>query len=140
MIALDVRVAGIRAEAQGVKAFTLRSATDEPLPAFSPGAHIEVRGRPSAGKDAWRAYSIASDASDTRAYEIGVLRIGEGGVSAWLHDQVRVDDLLTIAPPRNDFPLAHPAASQGNSAGCNPRCTWRGSAPFRPPTRPSRSS
>jgi ferredoxin-NADP reductase len=65
----------VRTEAEGVKAFTLERVTAEPLPAFAPGAHIEVRGRISTGEEAWRAYSITSDPSETHAYEIGVLRI-----------------------------------------------------------------
>lgn len=117
MTALHVRVAGARTEAEGVKALTLESMTAEPLPAFAPGAHIEVRGRISTGEEAWRAYSITSDPSKTRAYEIGVLRVGERGVSAWLHDHVQVGDVLTITPPRNDFALADDAAEHVLLAG-----------------------
>jgi vanillate O-demethylase ferredoxin subunit len=118
MTALAVQVAAVRTEAEGVKAFTLESLTGEPLPAFAPGAHIEVRGRISGGEEeAWRAYSLTSDPSETHAYEIGVLRVGNRGVSAWLHDYVRVGDVLTIAPPRNDFPLANDAAEHVLLAG-----------------------
>lgn len=106
MSALDVRVAAVRPEADGVKAFVFESVTGAPLPATAPGAHLEVRGTLPAATPAWRAYSIASDPAAADAYEIGVLRAGEGGVSAWLHDTVRVGDVLTIAPPRNGFPLA----------------------------------
>jgi len=117
MTALDVRVAAVRTETEDVKAFTLESVTAEPLPAFAPGAHIEVCGRISTGEEAWRAYSITSDPSETHAYEIGVLRIGDLGVSAWLHDHVQIGDVLTIAPPRNDFPLADEAAEHVLLAG-----------------------
>lgn len=117
MTALEVRVARIVREAHGVKAFSLEPATAEPLPAFEPGAHIEVRGRIATGEAAWRAYSIVSDPSQTHAYEIGVLRVGDRGVSAWLHDHVQVGDVLTIAPPRNDFPLATDAAEHRLVAG-----------------------
>jgi vanillate O-demethylase ferredoxin subunit len=107
--ALGVRVAAVRTEAEAVKAFVLESSAGEPLPAFAAGAHIEIRGRLATGEEAWRAYSIASDPSCTHAYEIGVLRVGDRGVSAWLHEHVQVGDVLTIAPPRNDFPLADQA-------------------------------
>lgn len=117
MTALDVRVAAVQTEAQSVKAFMLESMTAGPLPAFAPGAHIEVRGRISTGEEAWRAYSITSDPSQAHAYEIGVLRVGDGGVSAWLHDHVQAGDVLTIAPPRNDFPLADDAAEHVLLAG-----------------------
>jgi vanillate O-demethylase ferredoxin subunit len=117
MIALHVRVAGVQTEAEGVKAFTLASMTAAPLPAFAPGAHVQVRGRMSTGEEAWRAYSITSDPSQTHAYEIGVLRVGERGVSAWLHDHVQVGDVLKIAPPRNDFPLADDATEHVLLAG-----------------------
>lgn len=117
MTALDARVAAVQSEAERVKAFRLESVTGEPLPAFAPGAHIEVCGRTSAGETAWRAYSIASDASQTGAYEIGVLRAGDGGVSAWLHDHVQAGDVLTIAPPRNHFRLAGEAGEHVLLAG-----------------------
>lgn len=117
MTVIDVRVAAVRTEAERVKAFTLESLTGEPLPAFAPGAHIEVCGRISAGEEAWRAYSLVSDPSETHAYEIGVLQVGDRSVSAWLHDHVQVGDVLTIAPPRNDFPLADDAAEHVLLAG-----------------------
>lgn len=107
--ALGVRVAAVRTEAEAVKAFVLESSAGEPLPAFAAGAHIEVRGWLATGEEAWRAYSIASDPSCTDAYEIGVLRVGDRGVSAWLHEHVEVGNVLTIATPRNDFPLADEA-------------------------------
>ncbi len=106
MTALKVRVSTVRREAEGVKAFRLESVGPEPLPAFAPGAHIEVHGRSVRAEGAWRAYSLVNGPFDGGAYEIGVLRAGEGGVSAWLHDDVRAGDTLEIAPPRNDFPLA----------------------------------
>lgn len=117
MSTLDVRVAAVRAEAQGVKAFVLESLTGAPLPPFAPGAHVEVRAPRARTGDAWRAYSIASDPADTQAYEIGVLRAGEVGVSAWLHDQVSAGDVVTVRAPRNDFPLAESAAEHVLLAG-----------------------
>ena len=117
MTALHVRVARLETQAEGVKAFGLESMTAGPLPAFAPGAHIEVRGRISTGEEAWRAYSITSDPRETHAYEIGVLRVGDGGISAWLHDRVQAGDVLTISPPRNDFPLADDAAEHVLLAG-----------------------
>ncbi len=117
MTTLEVRVAAAQAEAESVKAFRLESMTGEPLPAFAPGAHIEVRGRIASGEEAWRAYSITSDPAETHAYEIGVLRAGEHGVSAWLHQHLHAGDVLTISPPRNDFPLAGDAAEHVLLAG-----------------------
>lgn len=117
MSVLEARVAAVRAEAEGVKAFVLESPTGEPLPAFTAGAHVEMRGPLPGGMEGWRAYSIASDPADPRAYEIGVLRAGDGGVSAWLHDAVKIGDVLTIAPPRNGFPLTDDGAEHVLLAG-----------------------
>ena len=117
MSALAVRVAAIRPEAKDVKAFVLEGAGGERLPAFTPGAHVEVRGRLGDGTEAWRAYSIASDPADLQTCEIGVLRVGEGGVSAWLHDAVKAGDALAITLPRNDFPLAADGAEHVLLAG-----------------------
>ncbi|KAJ9430757.1 MULTISPECIES: PDR/VanB family oxidoreductase [Pantoea] len=79
---------------------TLASRSGQPLPAFTPGAHIDVL-IPDGGK---RQYSLCSTAADH--YEICV-RLDEcsTGGSRWLHQQLNVGDDLEISAPRNHFPL-----------------------------------
>lgn len=98
------RVQAVHDVAVDIKSFALQSANGEPLPAWDPGAHIEVR-VPSQGV---RHYSLCGRPSDTDRYVIAVLRespITARGGSEFLHTQVRVGDYLEIGAPRNHFPL-----------------------------------
>ncbi|WP_343711463.1 PDR/VanB family oxidoreductase [Kosakonia radicincitans] len=80
---------------------TLASASGHPLPAFTPGAHIDVT-IPDCGK---RQYSLCSVAGAGH-YQICVrLDQASGGGSRWLHHQVQTGASLTISAPRNHFPL-----------------------------------
>ena len=81
---------------------TLASRSGLPLPAFTPGAHIDVL-IPDGGK---RQYSLCSAPADH--YEICV-RLDEcsTGGSRWLHQQLTIGDELEISAPRNHFPLPH---------------------------------
>ena len=80
---------------------TLESASGQPLPAFTPGAHIDVH-LPAGGV---RQYSLCSPAS-AAGYEICVrLDPASTGGSRWLHQQLNVGDTLTLSAPRNHFPL-----------------------------------
>jgi ferredoxin-NADP reductase len=73
-----------------------------PLPAWTPGAHVNVH-LPS-GRI--RQYSLSGDPADG-TYRIAVRRIDDGGGgSVEVHDSVRVGDQLVITGPVNAFPLA----------------------------------
>ncbi|WP_312184021.1 PDR/VanB family oxidoreductase [Pantoea sp. CTOTU46764] len=79
---------------------TLASRNGQPLPAFTPGAHIDVL-IPDGGK---RQYSLCSAPADH--YEICVrLDLRSTGGSRWLHNELTVGDELQISAPRNHFPL-----------------------------------
>jgi len=103
---LLVRVDSIRREAEAVKAFVLAKTGVADLPAFTPGAHIDLQVRLPSGETAWRSYSLVNDPGEGGNYEIGVLRTRDGGGSAWIHDEVEVGDRLEIRAPTNQFPLA----------------------------------
>jgi vanillate O-demethylase ferredoxin subunit len=99
---LSVRVSEIRQEAIDIASFSLVSAGGGPLPAFEPGAHIDVH-LPSG---LVRQYSLINGPGETERYVIAVKRdAGSRGGSAYLHDALRVGDLITIGEPRNHFPL-----------------------------------
>lgn len=97
------RVADRREEAQGICSFDLVAADGEPaLPAFTPGAHIDVH-----VPGGWvRQYSLCNDSARRDFYRIGVLRADAGrGGSRAMQDQVRIGTVLRIGAPRNLFPL-----------------------------------
>ena len=97
-------VAAVEDVAEGCKAFTLERADGEPLPAWFPGAHIDVvlpSGR-------LRQYSLNGMRNDQRRWRIAVRRIAEedggGGGSLEMH-ALTVGDPLTVKGPRDAFPF-----------------------------------
>ena len=71
--------------ADGVLALTLRHPLGEELPAWEPGAHIDVL----LGPELERQYSLCGDPADRAVWRIGVLREPDGrGGSAYVHDGV----------------------------------------------------
>jgi ferredoxin-NADP reductase len=92
-----------RAEAaDGVVTLTLIPADDDPLPEWSPGAHIDLQ----LTDDLTRQYSLCGDPADRGTWRIGVLReiAGRGG-SAYVHDELAPGTTLAVSGPRNNFEL-----------------------------------
>lgn len=88
--------------ADGVARFELREVDGTDLPAWLPGAHIEV----GLGGGLTRQYSLCGDPRDRSTWRIAVLREpgGRGGSLA-LHDGVVPGDTLVASEPRNHFAL-----------------------------------
>lgn len=99
---MDLLLTEIRWEAAEVISLAFRHPEGTPLPAWQPGAHLEIA-LPS-GK--LRHYSLCGDPSDRQAYRVAVLRVegGRGG-SAEVHDGLRVGRRYTLRGPRNHFAL-----------------------------------
>jgi ferredoxin-NADP reductase len=75
-----------------------------PLPAWEPGAHVDVL-LPSG---LVRQYSLCG--TDASRWRIAVLREPEGrGGSSWLHEHARQGTTLGIAGPRNHFAFEAPS-------------------------------
>ncbi|MEU3686371.1 PDR/VanB family oxidoreductase [Streptomyces sp. NPDC030592] len=88
--------------AVGVLALTLRHPLGEPLPAWEPGAHVDV----VLGPGLERQYSLCGDPADRTRWRIAVLRETDGrGGSAHVHEEVRTGDKLRVRGPRNNFRL-----------------------------------
>ena len=101
-----VVVAGKDVIADGVVSLTLRDPDGGPLPAWEPGAHVDLRLAPGLV----RQYSLCGDPADRHAWRLAVLREAGGrGGSAHVHDRLRVGARLQARGPRNHFPLM-PAA------------------------------
>jgi ferredoxin-NADP reductase len=99
----ELRVSQMTWEADGVVSVRLaRIETDDPLPAWEPGAHIDVY----VPDGTTRQYSLCGDPGDLSSWQIAVLREpgGRGG-SAYVHDQLRVGDRLLVTRPKNNFAL-----------------------------------
>lgn len=91
----------------------LAAANGAPLPAFRPGAHIELNIRGLA-----RHYSITSSHREPAFYEICVLRTAASrGGSSFIHDGLAVGDVMEVAGPFNAFHLHATAAHSVFIAG-----------------------
>ncbi|MCZ4509500.1 PDR/VanB family oxidoreductase [Streptomyces sp. ActVer] len=88
--------------AEGVLALTLRHPLGEELPAWEPGAHIDV----ILGPDLERQYSLCGDPADRLSWRVAVLREPDGrGGSAHVHGQLEAGDKVRVRGPRNHFTL-----------------------------------
>ena len=100
---LQALVHTMRWEADGILSVELRPATPAvQFPAFEAGSHIDLH-LPSG---LVRSYSLCNPSSDRQRYVVGVAldRKSRGG-SRFVHQQLRVGQLLPISAPRNNFPL-----------------------------------
>ena len=99
---IPVVVAESHACTARVTSFALHHADGGELPAFSAGSHIEVH----LPNGLVRSYSLLNDSRERDRYQIAVLREPGGtGGSAWLHDNLRAGDRLSITPPANRFEI-----------------------------------
>lgn len=102
---LRVRVARKWTTATDIAGFELEPLTGS-LPAFQPGAHIDVH----LPNGLVRQYSLTNGPGETSSYRIGVkLEPQSRGGSQALHETVREGDVLAISEPRNNFPLRRDA-------------------------------
>ena len=90
-----------------VKRFRFERLDGKALPFFSGGAHVVVSMNDN-GLLRRNPYSLMSNPDDGRGYEISVLRVPNSrGGSAFMHEQVRPGDQLTISQPVNLFAADH---------------------------------
>lgn len=97
-----VTVTEHQAIADGVVGVALRRPDGGPLPAWEPGAHIDL----VLGDGLVRQYSLCGDPADTATWRLAVLREPQGrGGSAYVHDRLTTGTTLLARGPRNRFPL-----------------------------------
>jgi ferredoxin-NADP reductase len=88
--------------ADGVVSLVLRHPDGDPLPAWEPGAHIDLL----LDNGLVRQYSLCGNPADGAAWQIAVLRAPEGrGGSSYVHDRLREGSAVRVRGPRNNFPL-----------------------------------
>lgn len=115
---MKLTVAERRELGDGVARFVFRHPKKPSLPAWSPGAHIDMR-LPD-GKV--RQYSLISDPDDLSHYAIAVKREAPGrGGSSHIHANLSEGDETHISAPRNNFPLQEgPAVFIAGGIGVTP--------------------
>ncbi|MEU6408043.1 PDR/VanB family oxidoreductase [Microbispora sp. NPDC046933] len=97
-----LRVTAKRLVADDVLTLELASPAGYRLRDWAPGAHVDL----VLPNGMTRQYSLCGDRWDPFTYRVGVLRepAGRGG-SAYIHDELRVGDLIGVGGPRNNFAL-----------------------------------
>lgn len=97
-----LRVARIEAQSRHIRSFYLEPVDGAGLPVFQAGQHLPLRFNLD-GEVFIRTYSLSGAPSDD-FFRISVKR--EGRVSTYLHDQVRVGDVLEARSPQGHFTVA----------------------------------
>jgi ferredoxin-NADP reductase len=99
---LHLQVAARRTGAEGVVVLELRDPSGADLPAWSPGAHIDLKLR----EGLVRQYSLCGDPNDRSVWRIGVLREPQGrGGSEHVHEALVEGVEVDVRGPRNNFEL-----------------------------------
>lgn len=104
---LPMRLTAIRWAARGTNLYEFRGLGGGVLPLAEPGSHIGLM-LPNGME---RQYSLVEAGEGLDRYVVGIKRdpASRGG-SAYVHDRLKVGDVIPVAPPRNNFPLAEAAA------------------------------
>ncbi|MBK3384805.1 PDR/VanB family oxidoreductase [Streptomyces sp. DEF147AK] len=99
---LDLLVHRMTWEAEEVLSVELTHPEGKPLPAWEPGAHLDLH---TGGQI--RQYSLCGDPADTGRYRIAVLHEPSSrGGSRHVHTVLRPGATVTVKGPRNHFALA----------------------------------
>jgi ferredoxin-NADP reductase len=98
----DLVVESYEVVAEDVVAVTLVHPQGEALPAWTPGAHIDLILTPALT----RQYSLCGSPADAQRFTVGILNApASRGGSRFVHEQVATGSVIRIRGPRNHFPL-----------------------------------
>jgi cytochrome P450/ferredoxin-NADP reductase len=104
-IARRLRIARLEREADGILRIVFERPDGRSLPHWSPGAHIDLH-----VGEFRRKYSLCGDPADNGKWEIAVLRdAASRGGSKYIHDNLKVGDVIKVHGPKNQFRLGENA-------------------------------
>jgi ferredoxin-NADP reductase len=111
---IEVRLTAIRLVARDTSLFEFQSVDGKPLPAYEPGAHIDLH----LPNGLLRNYSLTSATPEPSTYTVGIKRdpASRGG-SRFIHDELHVGTTIKIGGPRNNFRLREDMAQTVLLAG-----------------------
>ena len=99
---LTLRLTAISYAAEGINLYEFAAPDGAALPAYEPGAHIDL----NLPGGVMRQYSLARPYRPGQPYQVGVkLDAKTRGGSRWLHAEARVGSLFQVGGPRNNFPM-----------------------------------
>jgi ferredoxin-NADP reductase len=103
---IEVRLTDIRFAAQDTNLYEFRRSDGAPLPAYEPGAHVDLH----LPNGMVRQYSLIVPQARPESYVFGIKRdAASRGGSRYIHDELHVGAKLDISPPRNNFALVEDA-------------------------------
>ena len=110
---MQVRLKRISFEAKTVNSYELVPIEGDLVP-FTAGSHIDLH----LSNGMIRSYSLLNDPSERHRYVIAVNKdAASRGGSDFIHDRLRVGDIITISRPKNDFVLHETATHSVLIAG-----------------------
>lgn len=113
-VKIEVRLTAIRYAARDIHLFEFSRTGAGALPAAEPGAHIDLH----LADRLVRQYSLVEAGEALSTYTVGIKREANGrGGSRFAFDSLKVGDVLSISPPRNNFRLVEKAAGSIFIAG-----------------------
>lgn len=111
---IPVRVKQMRHEADTVLSVELVALDGSALPAYAPGAHIDI----ILENDLRRSYSLVTPYREGAPYLVAVHEdTASRGGSRYVHGVMRCGDKVRISHPRNNFPLDYTAEKSVFIAG-----------------------
>jgi nitric oxide dioxygenase len=105
----DFVVADKIRESDIITSFVLRPKDGGPVAPHKPGQYLTFSFEAPGVEDMKRNYSISA-APNGETYRISVKRETQGAGSRFLHDAVKIGDVLKVTPPTGDFFLAEQPA------------------------------
>src|SRR6201995_4142880 len=111
---MQVRVKRISYEAESINSYELTALAGGDLVAFTAGCHIDL----NLPNGMIRSYSLLNDPSERHRYVVAVNKdTASRGGSSFIHQTIRVGDIVEISHPRNNFALHEDAAHSVLIAG-----------------------
>ena len=100
---IEVRLTDVATVARDTNVYTFRRPDGGGLPAYQPGAHIDIH----LPNSITRQFSLLNPDPDPQSYVVGIkLDAASRGGSRYIFEELKVGDTLKISAPRNNFPLA----------------------------------
>ncbi|HKY81453.1 MAG TPA: PDR/VanB family oxidoreductase [Sphingobium sp.] len=100
------KIVAIELAAEDILSFTLRPMETTLPDRIDPGSHVDVH----LPNGMMRSYSLSNGSEHRHGYRLTVARDANSrGGSAYMHDMLRVGQIIEISKPRNNFRLAEDA-------------------------------
>jgi ferredoxin-NADP reductase len=111
---MQVRVKRISYEAENINSYELVALAGGDLVSFTAGCHIDLH----LPNGMIRSYSLLNDQSERSRYVVAVNKdVASRGGSSFIHETMRVGDIINISHPRNNFALQEDATHSVLIAG-----------------------